>query len=238
MKRKLLFLWMLVLLTTVIFPVTASANTAQPPSLVIILKNAPEDATVALKTGMGLQQGNQSRAAWETCFVFYAQDTANADETLSVSGGGIEYEVDIAPQYRHGYESILTLDFSARTVSAGKLLSRSILLVGLRVALTFLIEGAVFYLFGFREKRSWIVFLVMNLLTQGWLNVSLNSGWPLSVYATFPLIGMELLIFVAETVGVLLFLREHRRRRRVGFVLTANLLSLILGGWLITVLPV
>lgn len=232
---------LLVIVLTVIclVPAIAYTNAAEPPALVVIMANAPEDAEVSLVTAAGLTEVSKSRVAWETYYVFYHRDIGTSDEiTLRVSGNGARYEQTVGAQYLNSYPGVITLDFAAQTIVEGKLLSRSILLVALRVICTLAIESLVFYLFGFREKRSWLVFLAMNLLTQGLLNIALNGGLPLAVHLMFKLIIMEFWVFVAEIAGALVLIKEHRRLRRVVFVLTANLLSLVLGGYLITVLPV
>lgn len=78
----------------------------------------------------------------------------------------------------------------------------------------------------------------MNLLTQGVLNIVTSGGWPLGIYIIYNLIFLELFVFVVEIVDALMFVKEHNRVRRVVFVLIANLMSLILGGWLITALAI
>lgn len=222
-----------------LMPAVGYANSAQPPALVIILQNAPDDATVSLVTEEGVVAGSKSRTAWETYYVFYGQNIGTKGEyTLKVSGSGSEYEQKVTSEYLRGYDRVITLDFAAQTIAAGKLLSRSILLVGMRVVFTLAIESLVFFLFGFRQKRSWLVFLAMNILTQGMLNISLNDGVPLANYLMLSLILLECGVFLAETAGALLFIKEHSRLRRVTFVWVANLLSLVLGGLLIIVLPV
>lgn len=193
---------LLVIVLTVIclVPAIAYTNAAEPPALVVIMANAPEDAEVSLVTAAGLAEVSKSRVAWETYYVFYHRDIGTSGEiTLQVSGNGARYEQMVGAQYLSSYPGVITLDFAAQTIAEGKLLSRSILLVGLRVVFTLVIESLVFYLFGFREKRSWLVFLAMNLLTQGLLNIALNGGLPLAVYLMFKLIIMEFWVFVVET---------------------------------------
>lgn len=240
MKRNLCTLLIMFLAIFYFFPTIAYANSAEPPALIVIMKNAPEDVSVSIISADTMKEGHQRKAAWETYYAFYNRDIGNNTEiTLRVSGNSINYDKIIGKQYLTGYNSIVTLDFSRQTITAGKLLSRSILLVGLRVLFTLVIEGGIFFLFRFRDKKSWISFLIMNLVTQGILNVVLNGASPLaSSYLILNLIFMELFVFVAEIIGVLVFIKEHGRFRRVSYVLVANLASLILGGYLITVFPV
>lgn len=88
--------------------------------------------------------------------------------------------------------------------------------------------------YGFRI----IHFLIINLITQGALNIWLNSNGPIMTYGMFVLIFGKIFVFAAEIITFLFFVKEHERSRKVIYVLTANLASLFLGGYLITVLPV
>jgi len=54
----------------------------------------------------------------------------------------------------------------------------------------------------------------------------------------FSLIGGEIVVFIVEIIAFLILVNEHGRLRTASFVVLANLLSLIAGGYLITVLPV
>ena len=224
---------------TVCLPAAVYANAAEPPALVVIIKNAPEDAEVSIAGDNGLKEARKKTVAWETYYAFYRSSLGDGDEiTLSVSGNGERFRKTVDLQQVREYDKIVTLDFAAQTLEPGKLLSRSILLVTLRVVLTLLIEGLLFYLFGFRRKSSWIAFLIINLLTQGVLNILLNNATPFTSYLIFNLILMEFVVFFVEMISFVSYVNEHRKLRRVAYAFIANLASLVLGGWLITILPV
>lgn len=238
MKRKFSILFVVIFLFMSIIPTIAFGNSAQPPAFIIIMNNAPDDVKVSLVTENGLKEVLETTVAWETYFVFYYSDIGKMDEVkLKISGGDTEYE-QVIKYENMSYDGIVTFDFNTREISAGKLILRSIILVGLRVILTLAIEGLIFCWFGFKEKRSWIVFLVMNLITQGWLNISLNDSNPVVNSAILWLILMEFLIFIVETITVLVAVKEHGKIRRFLYVFVANFLSLILGGLLIAALPI
>ncbi|AEG59715.1 hypothetical protein [Desulforamulus ruminis] len=239
MKRKVYTLLIMIFAACCFFPTITYANSAEPPALIVIMKNAPEDVSVAIISAETLQEGEKSKTAWETSYAFYNRDIgSNKEIKIKVSGNGTSYDQIIGKQYLTGYNSIVTLDFSAQTITAGKLLSRSILLVTLRVFFTLAIEGVIFFLFGFRDKNSWLAFLIINLLTQGILNVVLNGASPFASYLILNLILMEFWVFITEIIGVLVFIKEHGKFRRLSYVLVANFASLVLGGYLITVLPI
>lgn len=220
-------------------PLSVLAYVPQPVELVIILQQAPPDVAVSLITEAGAVPLSGSRVASEVYFVFhYADIDTNSELTLRIAGGGSTYEQILGSDIMPGSEGIITLDFAARTAMSGKPVSRSIVLVSRRLLAILVVRGLLSFMFGFRQRRSWLVFLVLTLLTQGWIHLSLDSRLPLVNYLITPLIGMGLVALVAELAGVLLFLKEHRRSRRLAFVLVANIISIVLGGYLISVLPV
>ena len=98
---------------------------------------------------------------------------------------------------------------------------------------TLLVEALVLWLFRFREKRSWLVFLAVNLVTQVGLHLACGSvlvtlGYHPLFYA-LGLIVPELVIWAAECAAFALLLKEHSTKRRVGSALCANLASFIVG---------
>ena len=97
---------------------------------------------------------------------------------------------------------------------------------------TLVVEGILLWLFGFRSRRSLIVFLVVNLVTQAALHILLGSailavGTHYLYYLV--LLPVEVLIWLAEAIACGLLLREHTPGRRVGYALCANLASYAVG---------
>ncbi len=98
---------------------------------------------------------------------------------------------------------------------------------------TLLIEGALFWLFGFRERRGWLVFLAVNTATQVGLHLAVGSilpqaGWHFLNY-TLTILIPELIVWVAEAAAYAFLLREHSRGWRVGYAFAANFASFVLG---------
>ena len=96
---------------------------------------------------------------------------------------------------------------------------------------TLIIEGLVLWLFGFRAKRSWIVFLCVNAVTQIALHLVCDAiGMPVMQAAFFWMFYLfllvpELVIWGVEAVAYAALLPEHSRGRRVGYAFAANILS-------------
>lgn len=98
---------------------------------------------------------------------------------------------------------------------------------------TLAVEGLIFWLFGFRGRRSWLVFLAANLATQTGLHLAVGSmlaeaGWHFLNYFLTILIP-ELAVWVLEAAAYALLLKEHDRYQRIGYALVANLASFVLG---------
>ncbi len=241
MKKTFLILFVLTLLLSLAVP--AFANSAEPPGIIILTVGLPEDAVITLEIP-GVEEIDNWRTyrvdkLWETQYKLWfhldMDDLKAARLRVTTSDGS--FTVPLPSDFVLRYNSVLTLDYSARTLTMGQSLWRQPLLTALRVLLTLLTEGVVFWLFGFRGKRSWIVFLAVNLLTQGWLNVELNSYAFSSGYWIFAFVGMEILIFITESVAIPLAVREKKVWQRIVFALTANAVSLALGVLLLGRLP-
>lgn len=223
-------------MTFVITP-ACYGNSAEPPSILIIVPNAPEDLRISIGSEDTYTEANKTDKIMESYYAFYSHELKRAnDYTIKVSTGESVFEILLEPIAY--YNNIYTLDLDNQTLTPGKLLSRSFFLVFLRIAFTLIIEAAVFWLFGFRAKRSWIAFAVINFMTQGALNIWLNGFPPLVSYVMLTLVFGEILVFIAEIIAFSIFIKEHHRLRIFLYVIIANLLSLWAGGYMISVLPI
>lgn len=231
---------LIVMLTVFTFMAAATAcygNSAEPPSILIIVPNAPDDLEISISAGDTFIKANKTDKVIEKYYTFYSRDLrTTTDYTFKISTGGTSYNISIEEPLTK-YNNIYTLNLKSQTLTPGKLLSRSILLVSMRIILTLIIEAIVFWLFGFRSKRSWIAFLVINLITQGTLNIFINGSSPLQGYIIFGLVFAEIFIIIFELIAFLAAIKEYRWRT-VFHVIIANLLSLFAGGYIITVLPI
>jgi len=227
----------LVTLLSAMSPVMA--NAIEPPSLVVILQNAPADAAVELyktqaRTKHSLISGDRS-------FVIYSRDLSLMADAIPVviSGGGETFTLLMDRRLmlkRHN--AVILVDFSNRSFIMGKGVARSVVLIALRVLVTLAVEGLIFYALGFREKRSWMAFLGVNLLTQAAVNLWVNfavTGF--ESYYQYSFLFLEVMVFLVELVLLPPMLREQKGRRGI-FVVLANILSAAAGVLLITHLPV
>ena len=255
MKKKARAL-LLALALCLLVPLPASANGVEPPYLTILVENPPADLqltlTVVDETSQEEHVLSHDTRLWERYFRFYShiwspwvpEGAPQATATLLVETGGESFSLPVEPRGFHYTNNLVTLDLANRRLLYGEPRWRQPLLVCLRVFLTLLLEGLLFYRFGYRRKSSWAVFLVTNLLTQLGVNVAVQALFPVAIDFYNPLVSgiffytpLEIAVLLVEMAAFALLLREHRRRRAVGYAAAANLCSWLLGGALLAVLP-
>lgn len=238
---------MLILLLVPIFTPLVSANAGPSPNLTVIVVAPPEDLTLSLH----FDNGHTSKAvvlpkeqkAWETYYRFFygwaESDGFSVDiaPNLIVASSQINFEIPLKELDIRGYSRLVTLDLKSQTISLGTSPLRTPFLISMRIFLTLLIEGFLFYTMGYRKKYSWAVFLLTNLLTQGALNLALVGPFHNS-YWFFGFIYYEFFILLFEMAMFYTFLTEQERGKGAFFAFVANLASLFLGGMLLSYLPV
>ena len=138
--------------------------------------------------------------------------------------------------HRATLQSSATVDWAARTANAPSPAMAYALQFLCTLLPTLLIEGLLLFAFGYRSKRSWLVFLLVNLVTQGGFAVYLAvtvlnhgvSGWSLIFY-----IPIEVIITLVELLLYRHLLTEKNKARATVYAIAANLCSAVLGLWLI-----
>lgn len=217
-------------------PPVCYANAAPLPSMLIIVPNAPDSLEISLLPEN--LEADRADKALESHFTIYSQLLRNTEHTVIITTGDTEFEI-LLDTPLDSYGTVFTLDLEKRTLTPGKSLSRSVTNISLRVVITLIIEGVIFFMFGYRRRWSWIIFLVTNIISQIGLNIWLNASiHPLQSYIIFSLIFGEFLVFIFEMIVFLILVREFPRWRTAIYVVIANLVSLIAGSFILTILPV
>lgn len=238
-------LMLLVLIATAISPVVL-ANSAEPPAFTVIVSSPPDDLTLSVRFADGSTADairlQKEQKGWEAYYRYFYHMVPSSGEamqgsTLVVQSAEGSFECALPAATFAKYNNLLTLDIATKSVLVGQSTARTGLLVGMRVLLTLLIEGLIFFAFGYRKKASWIAFAVINLLTQGALNLAF-TGLGLGSYWVIGFVFYEVMIFIAEMVAFPLVLKEHKKGRAIAYAFAANLASLVLGGLLISFLPI
>lgn len=239
-KSKMALITILLILVTFMSNVPVYANAAEPPAIVIIVADAPIDLKVSIYFDADAQfvEGRKTINAIESQIKFNQRDLPeNTDYFFEVRYGTERFEITLVKPV-NTYHATYSLDLKDKTLIKGETLKRNVTLVGLRVSLTLLIESAIFWLLGFRERRTWLIFLIMNLITQGVLNLMLATNPVSASYVIFGLIFGEIFVFIVEWIVTLSLIKEHNQAKRFVTVSLSNFASLILGGYLISILPV
>lgn len=232
----------ILILTIMIFLVYSSiigfANSAEPPTLTIIVPFAPEGLKLELSKEADVDRARVEDKLIENAYIFYLRAfDIKSTLYLTVEHGDELFNLQIKGLEQR-YNSVYTLDLDKRTLTPGKQPLRSVILISLRMSLTLLTEGLIFWLFAFRQKTSWQVFLWVNLITQGLLNLWINT-MPIQIgYGILMVAFAEILILLVETVIFTLVLKEHTKLRRCLYAFIANALSLVGGMIIITALPI
>ena len=240
MRKYKLFMAVLILIFPLLTALPIQANSAEPPGLLIVVENAPEDMRLAIQFDEHeIIELRVERKAWETYYRYYyhlSEAQYDVDFTkakLIVSSENINFSCDLPAAAFETYNNLLQLNLKTQTVEMGI----SPLLVSMRVSLTLVIEGIVFFLFGYRQKKSWQIFLITNLLTQGFVNIMLSKSIANS-YAIIIYFILEMLVVLFELIPYTAFIDEHKKIRNFFTCLIANAASLVLGAWIITHLPI
>ncbi len=244
MKKAVLCSFFFLLLLALFLPQSVQANSAEPPGLLIVVENAPEDMRLALRFDEHeIIELRAERKAWETYYRYYyhlseaRHEVDFTEAKLIVSSAEINFSCDLPAATFMTYNNLLRLNLKTQTVEIGLSPFRAPLLVSLRVSLTLIIEGIVFFLFGYRQKKSWQVFLITNLLTQGFVNIVLSNSIT-GTYVIFGYLILEMLVVLFELVPYMAFIDEHKKIRNFFTCLFANAASLVLGAWVIIHLPI
>ena len=262
MKHRLIWKFVLVCCLTVLLALPVFANSAEPPCLTIVVVSAPDDLELSLVDEGGAEayqlRKRQFVRGWETYFRFtYSHVTIPGKESeaedvdlsklrLAVTTGGNTTLLELPDQTFAQYNNVLLLDLSelkqfpdalpAQYMLRSELYAgRMVLIIGMRVALTLLIEGVLFWVFGYREKHSWGVFLCFNAMTQLALNLILG-GATMDSYILFGYYLLEAAIVVFEALAYWNTLKE-KRGRSIPYAMCANAASLVIGALMIENLP-
>ena len=134
--------------------------------------------------------------------------------------------------HRATLQSSVTVDWAARTAAAPSAAAAYLLQFLCTLLPTLLIEGALLFAFGYRSRRSWRMFLLVNLATQGAFAVYLAvtvlnhgvSGWSLLFY-----IPIEIVITAVELLCYRRLLTEKSKGRAAGYAIVANIQSATVG---------
>lgn len=245
-KRRFVAEMLLVFLVSILLANTVFANAAEPPNITVLIPNAPDDINVTIRFSDGSVMKTEMRTSgklvrgWETYFRFWFLDFDSLDfDNAVICVSSTEYNMEFAMPSDNLklYKNLLTINLDESVVRAGSYPGRYAVIVAIRVISTLIMEGVVFMLFRYFEKRSWICFLVVNLITQAFVNITL-AGADFDSYVLLGYVFAEIFVFIAESAVFPLLLRENGKGRAIVYAIAANTVSLIGGGMMLAHMPV
>lgn len=139
--------------------------------------------------------------------------------------------------YRSSFVSNLVFDFDSGKIQSKLPIMVSYFFQFITTCIpTLVVEGVLLLIFGFSKKNNWITFFCVNLITQILLTLLLGSVLIRNglLWAMMLQVPLEFIILVGETIVYAFLLQGHERGRRIGYGITANLCSWVLGFIMIT----
>ncbi len=237
----------LIILISVIFPCPVYANGAEPPSLTLIVYNAPADLVIYTKTvydNRGLEIFDDSKIKiGGSIYRFYDDPyyTGMWDGEIILKSSDESKNMILPPEAFESYDNYVTLDYTTLELTIGQPAWRVPLIIALRVSFTLIIEGILLFVFGFRKMSDIIAFLIVNIVTQSFLNICIITD-NFGSWEMFLLMIIEPLIFVVESIAYCIFLKcppniNYKKLYTIGYAAAANFASLIVGGFAIYMMP-
>lgn len=222
MKKALAFVFVMLLFAALCVPVFA--NSPVPPSLAVYVENAPDDLELDLTLSGGRKPDSFSIKKGVYCFYFAKSDGEGA--VLRVSTGGSVNTFDVTENMlRNG----ATLSFGSGAPTLAARPAGTFRNVLFNLAVTLVIEFIVLMLFGYRKGRTFLIFLIANLITQALYNAFLYLA-PASLANSFPLlIAIEAVVIIIEGLFYCFKFREHGKFRAWSYAFVANLASMFIG---------
>ncbi len=252
------------LLFTMLLVVPVFANAEAGPDFTVMILSAPDDTIITLITPNGVElELRPLKRGWESCFrldytrlydamypdtLYNSERMRKTENIVPDSVLRIESAVDglsaIVPmpednQILYNHLAVLTLNGENGVSMANSTYMplRNVILVLIRVSVTLIAEGVILYLLGYRSRRSWIIFLTVNLVTQTFLNVTVTGNYLAIGYWELGFMVLETLIFLTEGIAFALLLKEHKSIRGFITAVLANTVSLLCGWFLLVNLP-
>ena len=189
MKRKLcqltvffFVLWMMVV------PAHAAMGSYHPPAVTILTVNAPSDLEISIrlhkrdgtvipsqlqkKTRLWEQQFRLYREAVYGVTNWYGNDYDLQDSEVVLLSGGQERVIPLPRELTDltDINNVLVLNYRTGEITLGEPFLRTPLLTLMRVAVAVGMECLVFYLYHYAEKRTYLLEILVGIVTNGLLH--------------------------------------------------------------------
>ena len=243
--KKTLIILYVVIVVSMVTPISAMATSPGPQTMTLVVINAPKGLEISIASEEALGEWFQARVssrAWETHYQFYlSRESAGIwpydDITILTNSkkyGEFEMTFPVANQRWFSYK----LDLETRTVTQAYTHGRNLLIALCWLAPLFIAESIVFFSFGYRREKSWMIFALENFTMQGlfigvWsiLHIIINYNVFLLIFTLFlPLLmipGIRIVKLVAEILIFRTNVLEHSKARTTACVVVMNIVGAI-----------
>jgi hypothetical protein len=223
-----------------------------PPQLTVVSINPPGNFdAVLIINGDTEIPSRKSNAAWEAYYTFrlwghYESffhpnwdfgpnrehiETYKSIETavLRVTEHGITFDIELNTEIFGNRYSTATLNIKNRSVTDGTAYGRGIALFFIRVVPLLAVAGGLFYLFGYRKRRSWIAWGIAMLPGTIFINTLISivglSPWYREVVLPSILL-LETPILLLKLIALCAAINELRRIRTAIYLLVSSGISI------------
>lgn len=216
----------------------------RPPALTLIAYGIPKDTALRVIMHHGgktydLPFDHEHRM-WEEQYRLFresvwqfrewygnAYDFKDAELVFITDSGERHVPIPDGMLTERASDEYLTYYYRSGQLKYGLALWRAPLLISIRVLLAIVIESFFFYRAGYCMRRSWISFVLINIVTHGLLALLCN-GWINPQPGSFALYFIALfLAFVLEIALFVLIVDEQDSNRAASFLTKANAASLL-----------
>lgn len=132
---------------------------------------------------------------------------------------------------RKSFNTIVYFDLDTKIIQGKSFFLSYILQFISTCFATLLIEGLILLLFRFSLKQNWKPFLIINILTQIFLTavVSASMYYLGIMLAILAYAAFEWVILISESILFSKYLKQHSKKRRILYAITANIISFMAG---------
>ena len=247
--KKSLIVVLIVIIISLITPITAMAMSPAPQSMTIVVINAPNDLEIIIvhdEYYEGWFRPRVNSRLWETYYQFSLSRASAGiwpydDMTILINSEKYgEFNMTFpVPRRDFAYK----LDLETQTLTQAYSHGRNLIIALCWLAPLFMIDSAVFFLFGHRKKRSWMIFALENLAMQGlfigvWslLHIVFSNFFLLLLFLFIPLLLIPIARGVKLAVDIVIFRgkigehpKPHATACAVVMTLIGTLAVIILG---------
>ena len=153
-RRWMALVFVCIILFQACCPYPSEANSAEPPSLIILVDDPFRTMTMTLYDGKAVIQPSVYDTLWERKFSFHQLYHSKQQHfTLSIKTPEKSYTLEI-PRLTQRYRTLYKFNPSSGELEKDLPVWRNALLTAIRLISTLLIEGVVFFFFGFIKGNS------------------------------------------------------------------------------------